>query len=73
MLKHYPAVPVRPSGRGEAFLYGAVFVVMFPPLFVVTLAAQMGRRRSAGARETSLIHEAAADAHSAISIALMDV
>ena len=72
MTTHRSAVPVKAIGRGETVLYGAVFVLMFPPLFVVTLILHIGPRRVSGTPVSALIHEAAADAHSAISIALMD-
>lgn len=72
MTMHRTAVTAKAIGKGDALRYGAVFVLMFPPLFVVTLILHIGPRRVAGMRVTALIHEAAADAHSAITTALMD-
>ena len=58
----------------ENRMYLAVFMLAFPPLFLAAMSRRALSRRvapaDAGEQRRSIVHEAASDARSALSIAL---
>ena len=59
----------------ENRMYLAVFLLAFPPLFLAAIVSRMtvsrrGQAADPGERRRSIVHEAASDARSALSIAL---